>query len=343
MKNLMILLAAVLIGTLPRHTHAQGCAEPSADEGVRVFGYLQPQFDYNFSEDEMGTFKFNRMRIGVMGTIPYDFSYYALLETSSFATGDVFLIDAFVSYTRFENFKISMGSFKKPFGLELSTPCSGLNTIRRTKVVNELTAPNRDLGLMILGGNDQSLFTYRVAIMNGNGVGELDDNNFKDLYGRVTIKPTPFMRIGSSGQYGKQTSSVADAPEDERWRLGADVDLKMGHFWIQSEYVYGKDVGSYTTGGGCDGDIQLQQGSVTRDGFYVTGMYNVTDKIQPVIKYEQYDNNRDESNNLRQVTTLGVNYFANDWTRLQLNYLYATEDPEEIKNDMLMFQVQVKF
>ena len=41
--------------------------------------------------------------------------------------------------------------------------------------------------------------------------------------------------------------------------------------------------------------------------------------------------------------TFGFNYFLNDWTRLQLNYLYKAEDQEEISNDELLMQLQVKF
>ena len=41
--------------------------------------------------------------------------------------------------------------------------------------------------------------------------------------------------------------------------------------------------------------------------------------------------------------TFGLNFYPNDWTRLQLNYIYKTEDPKEIKNDCLLFQVQVNF
>jgi phosphate-selective porin len=41
--------------------------------------------------------------------------------------------------------------------------------------------------------------------------------------------------------------------------------------------------------------------------------------------------------------TFGLNYYPNDWTRLQLNYIYKTEDPSEIKNDCLLLQLQVNF
>ena len=41
--------------------------------------------------------------------------------------------------------------------------------------------------------------------------------------------------------------------------------------------------------------------------------------------------------------TLGVNYFFNDNTRLQVNYQNKIETATTIDNDALLFQLQVKF
>ena len=64
--------------------------------------------------------------------------------------------------------------------------------------------------------------------------------------------------------------------------------------------------------------------------------------IQPVLKYEFYDPDEDTENDAISVITFGVNYFFNDWTRLQLNYLYKAEETEEANDEVLM-QLQVKF
>ena len=72
-------------------------------------------------------------------------------------------------------------------------------------------------------------------------------------------------------------------------------------------------------------------------------LYNTPWNIQPVIKYENYNTDIDEANQMEQITTFGVNYFFNEWTRLQVNYEYAAEQAREIKNDRLMVQLQVRF
>ena len=65
--------------------------------------------------------------------------------------------------------------------------------------------------------------------------------------------------------------------------------------------------------------------------------------LQPVVKYENYDPDTDTEDDAFNIITFGVNYFFNDWTRLQLNYLYKAEEGTEIANDELLMQLQVKF
>ena len=65
--------------------------------------------------------------------------------------------------------------------------------------------------------------------------------------------------------------------------------------------------------------------------------------IQTVVKYESYDPDTDSEDNILSTVTFGFNYFFNDWTRLQLNYLYKAEEGNEISNDEILMQLQVKF
>ena len=345
MKRLFFLLLVIISFSV--QSFSQGCAEPSGDEGVSVFGFFQPQADYKFLDEPESTFRFNRMRMGVMGSIPYDFSYYSQLEMSSFANaeGKVHLLDAFISYTRFKNFKISIGSFKKPLGAELSLPCSGLYTIERTEFVNELTGPsNRDMGVMILGGADSTMLSYRLAFMNGTGVGVSDNNRFKDIYGRLIFQPVYGLKIGLNAMYGEDPNATDAAKTDKRIRMGADIGWQYNNLLINGEYMLGDDRGTYTTGGGCDGTpVEVHEGSLKRGGFYFLAAYRLLYNWMPVIRYEQYDKDLGVDGIDKQTITYGLNYYFNDWTRVQINYKYSAEDPLEIKNDALLFQIQVKF
>ncbi|MBT3755776.1 MAG: hypothetical protein HOG24_05800, partial [Candidatus Cloacimonetes bacterium] len=111
MKRLILFFTVVFL-SIPFLTFAQGCMEASSDEGVNVVGYLQSQFEYQFNEeDNENSFTFNRARMGLVGNIPYDFSYYIMFEFSQFQNGP-YLLDGFITYSRLAPWaSISMGQF----------------------------------------------------------------------------------------------------------------------------------------------------------------------------------------------------------------------------------------
>ena len=73
-------------------------------------------------ETDEATFSFNRARIGLIGNVPYDISYYFFIEYIAFKSGNPFLLDAFISYSRLAPYvTVSLGQFKQPFSLERNT------------------------------------------------------------------------------------------------------------------------------------------------------------------------------------------------------------------------------
>ena len=249
MKKLVLLFTIVLL-SIPFLTFAQGCMEASSDEGVNVVGYLQSQFNYQFNEeDDENSFTFNRARMGLVGNIPYDFSYYIMYEFSQFQNGP-YLLDGFITYSRLSPWaSISMGQFKSPFSLELNTPCQGLHTIKRSLVVNELTTPDRDLGLLI-SGKYNKLAKYAFSFTNGTGRDVVENNQNKTFAGRFVVSPIEFISLGGSYKYGTSPATIIDADEDEKKRFAGEFEFKMNNILIQAEYVSAEDIGSYTTGGG---------------------------------------------------------------------------------------------
>ncbi len=352
MKNVTLLAAVVALMLAPGQVSAQGCMEATSEEGVSVVGYLQSQFEYYFHEDDVEDdayrFAIERARIGFVGSIPYDVSYYMVVELSpAFDAegneGAPFLLDAFMTYSRLAPYaSFSAGQFKAPFSLELNTPCQSLHTIRRSMVVRQLASPDRDLGILVTGSYEK-LLSYRFAVMNGRGRGMADDNQGKGIAGRVVATPMEHVSLGGSYRHWTVPSAVAGADDDERTRFGGELEVRYGDALLQAEYITGEDKGSYTTGGGCGGDPEVHEGSLDRAGFFVQGMYMTQWNLQPVLKYESYDPNTDEDGDQEQITTFGFNYFLNDWTRVQVNYLYAAEEENEVSNDEILVQFQVKF
>ena len=75
----------------------------------------------------------------------------------------------------------------------------------------------------------------------------------------------------------------------------------------------------------------------------------------PLVKYESYDPDMDKEDfdhtaYRQSAFTFGLNYYANDWTRIQLNYISNKESSSstditnynETPNDMFLLQIQVK-
>ncbi|PKP13801.1 MAG: hypothetical protein CVU08_03475 [Bacteroidetes bacterium HGW-Bacteroidetes-3] len=347
MKTKIIILFTVLFLFQFNTVFAQGCEGDlpvAGGDGVpktsstTFFGYFQPQFEAHFTDPNENTFKFKRARFGVRGRVNRSFSYYAVLETSAFiGGGDAYLLDAFITYDKYEWTKFSVGSFKQPFGLEVNTACNNLTTIDRAIVSDQIVAPQRDLGLMMLGGSSTTKFRYALALMNGRGLGVKDNNTKKDFIGRASYKLFDFMSVGGSFRYGYPNNNDVD-----RTTYGAEVALNYNNFKVQGEYIY--DEGDYNRAadGGC-GSTPLELGA-KRAGAYVMASYDVNKKLQPVFKYEYFDQDLDlKKIGYQEMMTLGVNYFFNDNTRLQINYQNKIETGLSVDNDALLMQLQVKF
>jgi hypothetical protein len=347
MKSRYLFIIVLFILALNAGTASgQGCAPPSSDEGITIWGFIQPQMESKFlNSGATNSFTFNRARIGVTGYIPYDIMYYAVVEASPFNRGEnPFLLDAFISYQRFPFATISVGQFKSPFTLEMATACNALNSIYRTDAVVNLVSPDRDMGVMLSGNMMENLFSYSLALTNGTGRGIADNNRGKTFHSRLVFAPMQFIKLGGGIQYGKHPSVVEDSSEeDQRFRWAADLQLKHGNFDLVGEYVYGSDKGSYVVGGGCGGTPTVIEGDLKRGGYYVTGMYRTPWNLQPLVRYQNWNTDLDTKNRAEHTMVFGFNYWLNDWTRIQANYLYKAEERIEVKNDEFLIQIQVTF
>jgi len=357
MKNILYILFSLVMLFQVNIIFAQGCEvdDPSSSSDSIssnkpiIFGYLQSQYDYSFGDENENTFRFKRARIGARGKIIDNFSYYFMLETSPFigSTGDAYLMDAFVTYNADNWARISVGTFKQPFSLEVATPCHALTTIDRSIVADQLVAPQRDFGLAIFGGNKYTKLNYSVALMNGTGLGVRDNNKKKDIIGRATYKVADFLTVGGSFRYGFPINDE-DVPTNPRENdhvrktFGGEFQFNVNKLHIQGEYIYDEGDDNPAAGGGC-GAEPLPLGFI-RTGGYAMAWYDTPWNLQPVVKYEYFDPNTSVNDiGYQEMMTIGANYFFNDKVRLQINYQARIETINAVDNDMLLAQVQIKF
>lgn len=349
MKNKIIVLFIFAFAFHVQTVFSQGCEDEAATSTsanaedkpvtIRLFGYLQPEYDYTFSDPAVSTFGFRRARLGVTGKVLKDFSYYFMLEASPFigGVGSAYLMDAFITYEKYNWARVSVGSFKQPFSLEVATPCFALTTIDRSIVADQLVAPQRDYGLMLLGGNKFTKFRYAVALMNGSGLNQKDNNNKKDFVGRVTYKLFDFLAVGGSFRYGYPINE-----DEDRTTFGGEFLINHKKLAVQGEYIYDEGDFNRAAGGGC-GSTPVDLGE-KRDGAYIMLTYDLPHNLQPVFKYEYFDPNIDVKKiGYMEMMTVGLNYFHNDYIRIQLNYQAHIETDINIDNDKFLAQIQVRF
>lgn len=351
---ILITMATYSLGSL----NAQGCMSSGGDV-VGVHGFIQPQYSYflngtdadgnNLNENN---FNFNRARLGVSGSIPYDIDYYFYAELSHFknASKTVHMLDAYVSYTRFSNWaKITLGQFKSPFSLEQNTSCAGLYTVNRSEFVNQLAGPQRDMGVMISGGNDTTLLSYSFAIMNGTGMNVVDDNDNKNIIGRLVVHPLKDLKIGGSFNLGKINATDPAQAMNNTMRVGADLSYDLLGFKLQSEYILGQDellsASKLPIYGGCGGIVGYetkQAGTYYKSGFMTMLSYMTPFMLEPVLKFDTFNADHEASNRRTNAITVGLNYYVNDYSRVMINYI-NNQESTGVMNDAIIVQLQAKF
>jgi hypothetical protein len=110
-----------------------------------------------------------------------------------------------------------------------------------------------DRGLMFSYGFDSGTDIV-LEIINGNGIGEsiasgnFDDDNYKNLFARITQDAGENFRIGALGYYGNEEEANFYYPPfppseyiNEVWMLGGDATISFDPFDINLQYVERKD------------------------------------------------------------------------------------------------------
>lgn len=277
-----------------------------------------------------------RARVGLEGEVSEGFGYKLLAEFGGeSATADKksvqkpLLLEAQALCRLGPDSVLQVGQFKVPFSYENLLSDTNLDLINRAMVVEKLV-PARDIGSV---GRDIGVewdaktkagphgrLDWSVGLFNGSGIDRSDDNDSKDLAGRVVFHPNPFASIGLSGYRG--TSGPAEVLRD-RW--GAEFVYGRGSDFLKAEWVTGKD------------------DQTPKQGWYALAGHRFAPKLEGVLRFETYDPDRHLADDATDAWTLGANYYFSDNVKLQLNYEAHLEEGDEVNNDALISQFQVRF
>jgi phosphate-selective porin OprO/OprP len=307
---------------------------------LQISGLVQARYQGFTQSGVNDAFDLHRARLDAKGNITDQWSYEVYSE---FAGTGAKLLDAYTAYKFADYLKFQAGQFKVPLSYESLVSDSQLDFIDRSQVVEALAARSkdvignqngRDLGIQVSGSfvklNDQYLFDYTFGVFNGAGYDvTTDNNNHKDIAGRLGIHPIKGLDFGGSLYEGEDipaaTTKVPNPVTQARNRYGFDARYVTGPFSITGEYLHGTDA------------------SVHRDGWYAQASYFVVPQVQLVAKYDTYDPSKTVTTDRSTIYNGGVNFVFNKWTRLAVDYLYRHEETTQIKNNIIEAQLQIAF
>jgi phosphate-selective porin OprO and OprP len=306
-----------------------------SDRQIHISGYTQ----FRFQEFQSGAGKVNgadlrRIRTTVNGQISNEWQYLLQVDFASSPKA----LDAFVRYSPYSFINLTVGQYKIPFSFENLCSSSKLEMIDRSQVVEALVERSadiignqngRDIGVQLSGSafncNGHFFLEYALGLFNGAGINATDNNNAKDFCGRLVMHPLTSIDLGTDYYNGYDIwGSPAKAHQRTRFGLEANFDLKPVN--LSMEYISGND------------------GIIRRNGWCVQLSYFViSNALQATARYDAYDPNIDISGNTLTNYTLGINYFINNWIKLQANYLFKREETSQINNDVTEVQLQFGF
>jgi hypothetical protein len=271
---------------------------------------------------------------------------------------------------------ITLGQQLLPFGLEASATEELKPVIRNALFTGSSFAPGaknaptglglaREIGLIVRGdlfpwldygyNYRAALIQYTLGIVNGNGINTPDDNDKKDLIGRLALTvPSDYnswlrqLTVGGTVYYGKRNLYLADDAKTlsgigNKSRYGLDVYYNHWPFGATYEYVVGVDTATYGTtladpkrrsviSQSHTGTLFLSFGEQFVSGFRNQGRYDDwwPKTWQPFARFDTFL--RDKTTKERvTVVTGGLNVFFAETTKFQLNYNWRRDD--RVMND----------
>lgn len=322
-------------------------AQPTAKFGGYIIGkYSITDRDGQASN---GGFDLRLVRLYVDGNVFKDFYYKLQLQVNGAPGEDKGprIVDAFVEWQKFKEFRVKLGQFKRSFGYE--NPMNPLDvgfgaySQATTKLVGfsdrvgEHACNGRDLGLQIQGdflpaSDGHRWLHYQVGFFNGQGVNHSDKNNHKDLIGGLWVSPIKGMRIGGFGWNGKYVNEKYNGDANtlrevdrKRWAVSAEY---VSDWMVRGEYIWSK--------GHKPSDAQSANYA---DGWYLQAGLPRYKNFQLMGRWDCYRDNK-QWNSLKSIYEVTLSYYFSKNLFIQAEYDF-THDKTSVDRNYNTFGVQV--
>jgi len=339
----------------------------SADDRFRLnlTGYFQSWFILEPGDrQQQNTFRIRRSRLITEGHLFNDFGYHFQWE---FAPNGR-IEEAWASYKRFPEATLRVGQYKPRYSLESLASSRDLDFAERAIIVRAL-APDQQLGLTLEGRLFDNLLYYGAGVYNGCGridqcPGALDNDNDKEVTGRIAVTPVPQLTLGADVDFrsfrktskgtatdggGATVNNVFNPITETGFKLAGggfpiegnrvatsgDFVFDLYPFQAKGEYHYAEQERNRLGTGGTDlPDLHIQ-GGYGQLGYWLFG--KKPEGLLALARYEYVRIDADALKSGEQPATvhaglLGLNWYVNRHVRLRLNYIATDIDPDKNTN-----------
>lgn len=307
---LSLFFTAVLVWPIGASAQEKKAAGPTVGGFIQTW-YVLDDSD-NLSVDN--TFRIRRARAFVRGDATPLVSYYLLAE---FAGSSATLQNAEIHLKFDPMATLRVGQMKYKFTREGFESAAAMPFITRANVVEAVWiqagrsgGAGRDIGVELMGKTKSPIgIEYALAVYDGNGPNTTDNNNNKDIFGRLILTPTPGLEIGGSFFTGKEgTTTKLDV---QGW--GLDAQFTRGPIRVRGEYV--------------KGEFDNATGAATEpEGWYIMAGYKVLPNLELLARYDFVDLNTNAAAQEIDQFTIGFTYEFKKGTRFMVNYIFRDAD-----------------
>lgn len=235
------------------------------------------------------------------------------------------VLDAWIETNRIKNHTLMFGTSRPTVGIEGGQSPYTLPFINRTQTARNF-ANVRKTGIRLKGN-------YKYADYDIGGYSsdtwysEFMPGVETDLW--LNLKPL----AASNGKYGNLNLgggiTTGERNSHDFFVTSAAVAYDYKKFWMRAEYQ---------NADGSNGASGITEKK--RWGYNITLAYHITKKLEALLRFDDFDPDKDKTNNNTREYTAGVNYYLLGQTaRLILNYIFC-ENQNKSDSHKLIFGTQ---
>ena len=300
----------------------------SAWDNLHLWGGYVGHTDFLFNEDEFenSEYRFDAINVGLDGKLKNNNGDFRIMLHNSPTSNRSFIqnlwADVYVATNKIPHNRVLIGNTRPMVGMEGGYSPYALPFVSRSQISRNFGTVRR-LGARLSG--DYNLVDYDLGVYSS-------DTYFQSFFpGTEFIGWVNFKPLGKTdGRYGKLTlgGGVQSGNRNNSYTVtGAYLGYEYKKWLLNFECA---DADGYNGPVGYSVDKKAK-------GFYSTLAYRVTPKIQFLLRYDQFDPNKEIANNNKKEYVAGINYFIKgQGLKFVLNYVFCQNDSAKDSHKLIL-------